>query len=255
MKHKQKNLIIAAVVVLLVIAGGIFAFKDQLPGDLGKKEVVKKETPNSVTIDFYNKWLDDVKSTTTSPFQSGLINNEVLSSEVRAQIERANKNKVRGDVDPVLCQIKIPNRIDVDNISTTDNKAVVVVKPRDKRIKTEHQAVVGLTLVEDKWLITKIDCMVGEMMVEKEFDFEKSGVLLKDSIEAPYSKDTWHLVYEQETQTGFVVPLTFDAGSICIGTDKTESPCDPTKLTETTKVFVQAGMTETGAIVKRMTFE
>lgn len=252
---KQKHIIIAGVAVLLLIAGGIFAFKDQLPGDLGKNEVTKKETPNSVTINFYNKWLEEVKSTTTSPFTSGLINNEVLSGEVRAQIERANKNKVRGDVDPVLCQLKFPNKIDVDTISTTDNKAVVVVKPRDKRIKTEHQAIVGLTLVEDKWLITKIDCMVGEMMVPKEFDFEKSGVLLKDSIEAPYNKDTWHLVYEQETQPGFVVPLTFDAGSVCIGTDKKESVCDPTKLTETAKVFVQAGMTETGAVVKRMTFE
>ena len=109
---------------------------------------------------------------------------------------------------------KVPNKIDGEDIFSSDDKAIVVIKPIDRDIKTEHQAVVSLTLVGDQWLITKLDCMVGEMMTEKKFDFEKTGQLLKESIEPPYNKGQWHLVHEQETVPGFVVPLTFNAESV-----------------------------------------
>ncbi len=251
---KQKYILIAGLVILII--AGLFIFKDQLlPNSWTAKESTKRVTPKSVTVEFYNNWLTDLKSTTTSPYKSGLLESPSLSLEVRMQIEKANTSKEKGSVDPVLCLPKIPNRIDVEEMSVTDNKAAMLVKPRDKRITTEHQAIVSLTKVSDTWLITKIDCMVGEMMVDKEFAFEKNGVLLKDSIEAPYSKENWHLVYEQEAQAGFVVPLTFNEGSLCVKAGSAESVCDASTLTETTKVFIQADMTETGATVKRMTFE
>ncbi len=256
MKNKNKIITTSVILATLLIVGASFAFKSQLFSNLtGTAEPIKRETPMRVTMEFYNQWLEERKSTTTTPYESGLLQSTALTDEVRSQIERAHKNRKRGDVDPVLCLSKIPNKIDGDEISTTDNKAVVTVKPRDKSITTEQQAVVSLTLVGDQWLITKLDCMVGEMMVEKEYDFEKSGVLLKDSIEPPYSKENWHLIYEQETVAGFVVPLTFDGGSVCVQSDKTEAPCDTSKLTETTNVFIQATMTETGAVVKRMTLK
>ncbi|MEK7462076.1 MAG: hypothetical protein AAB618_00675 [Patescibacteria group bacterium] len=252
---KYKNKIIVGLIILVIAVAALY-FKEQLiPNSWMNKESIKPATPRTVTMKFFNQWLEERKSTTTTPYESGLLQSTVLTDEVRLQIERAHANRVRGDVDPVLCLPKIPNRIDGEDISISDNKAVVLVKPRDKSITTEHQAVVSLTLVGDQWLITKLDCMVGEMMAEKEFDFEKSGVLLKNSIEAPYSKENWHLVYEQETEAGYVVPLTFNTESICVSTDSKESVCDTNTLTETTKVFIQAGMTETGAVVKRMTFE
>jgi hypothetical protein len=107
--------------------------------------------------------------------------------------------------------------------------------------------------VDAKWQITKLDCSEGESAVAKEFNFEKTGFLLKDSIKPPFSKENWHLVYEQETQPGYVVPLTFDAESVCIAIDGSQTACDQSKLTEASQVFLQANMTETGAIVKRMT--
>jgi hypothetical protein len=52
---------------------------------------------------------------------------------------------------------------------------------------------------------------------------------------------------------GYVLPLTFDAESVCINQEGAESACDLTQLKEATRVFIQASMTETEAIVKRMT--
>jgi hypothetical protein len=254
MKNKNKIITTTVILTALLIVGAYFAFNSQLFSNLtSKSDSTKRETPMRVTMEFYNQWLEERKSTSTTPYDSGLLQSTVLTDEVRSQIERAHANRIRGDVDPVLCLTKIPNRIDGEEISSTDNKAIVVVKPRDKSITTEHQAVVSLTLVGDQWLITKLDCMVGEMMAEKKFDFEKTGQLLKESIEAPYNNQQWHLVYEQETVPGFVVPLTFDAESICVGTDKSANVCDPTTFTEASTVFIQAGMTENGAVVKQMT--
>jgi hypothetical protein len=255
---KNKNKIITVVIILILLAAGatLFTFKDKLfPTETTRSEAARVQNPRLVTLDFYNQWLEETKSTTTSPFTSGLINSPVLSSEVRSQIEREQAARKGKDVDPLLCMPKVPNRLLSKEIFTESNKALVVITPRDKDITTEHQAVVGLTLVDDKWLITKIDCTEGERAPVKEFDFEKIGFLLKESIQAPYNKENWHLVYEQETQPGFVAPLSFTIESVCIAADKTESTCDPAKLTEATKVFIQAGMTESGAVVKRMTFQ
>jgi hypothetical protein len=144
MKHKP--LIIAGLSILII--AGLFIFKDQIfPESWTAKESTKRVTPQSVTVEFYNNWLTDLKSTTTSPYKSGLLESPLLSSEVREQILRANASKNRDSVDPVLCLPRTPNRIDVEKMSVTSDKAAMLVKPRDKRITTDHQAVVSLTKV------------------------------------------------------------------------------------------------------------
>ncbi len=254
---KNVNKTVVALAMLLLIAAVIlFIFRDRFIAPAAVVEnPVALEDPLDVTLDFYNQWLADTKSTTTNPFQSGLINSPFLSSEVRAQIEKANAKNKAGDVDPVLCIPDAPKRVGGKVLQSSDNKATILMLPRGQEVKTNHQAVVGLTVVDSKWQITKLDCLEGESAAEKEFAFEKTGFLVKESIKPPYSKDSWHLVYEQETQPGYVVPLAFTAESVCIGTDGSESACDPSKLEEVTKVLIQADMTETGAIVKRMTFQ
>ncbi len=257
-KIKTKNKIIAAAIILAVLltTATVYLLKDRIfTTDTTRGETARITNPRLVTLDFYNQWLEDTKSTTTTPFESGLINSEVLSTEVKEQIERAQANRKKTGIDPVLCLPKVPNRLVSKEINSTDKKALVVMTPRDKDITTEHQAVVGLTLVEGKWLITKLECTVGEMAPVREFDFEKSGYLLKQSIQAPFNQENWHLVYEQETEPGYVVPLSFTPESICLTADKVVSICDQTKLTEATQVFIQANMTETGAVVKIMTFK
>lgn len=256
MKLKNKIIPISVFATLFIIGIVLIALNTQFFSNLAPgKQSVKQETPRAVTMEFFNQWLEERKSTSTTPYESGLLESTVLSDEVRSQIERAHARKEKGDVDPVLCLPKIPNKLDGEDIFSSDDKAIVVVKPRDRDIKTEHQAVVSLTLVGDQWLITKLDCMVGEMMTEKKFDFEKTGQLLKESIEAPYNNQQWHLVYEQETVPGFVVPLTFDSESVCVGSDKSAKVCDQATFSEATTVFIQAGMTENGAVVKQMTFQ
>ncbi len=254
---KNKNIIIiSTVIVAVLVLGVLISIKSPIISDwLGDTKSVRRVTPRIVTMNFFNQWLTELKSTSTTPYDSGLLQSDALSDEVRAQIERAHANRKKNDIDPVLCLPRIPNKIDGEDIYLKNNKALVVVKPRDKKITTEHQAIVSLTLVDNRWLITKLDCTEGERPQEKEFDFEKVGSLLKQSIQSPYNKDKWHLVYEQETETGFVVPLTFNSESVCINLNGSTFVCDTSKLTETTEVFIQAGMTETGAVVKQMTFQ
>jgi hypothetical protein len=209
--------------------------------------------PQKDLFTFYTQWLADSKSTSTTPYESGLLNSSFLNSEVKFQIERAHTKYKEDGVDPVLCTPFIPKNIETNLIFNKDGKAVVVVTPRGQKVKTEHQAIVGLTVVDSKWQITKIDCSIGEAGPVKEFDFEHTGSLLKEGIEAPYDNKNWHLIYEQEAQPGYVLPLTFNAESVCVSLEGAEGLCDPTLLKETSKVFIQAGMTETGAIVKRLT--
>jgi len=256
-KIKTANkLLVGLVILILAVVVALFIFKDRLypPAPVAESPAAL-EDPLDLTLDFYNQWLADTKSTTTNPFQSGLINSQLLSSEVRSQIEKANTNRKDGDVDPVLCLPTAPKRVGGKVLQSQDGKAVILILPRGQEVKTNHQAVVSLTVLDSKWQITKLDCLEGESAAEKEFAFEKIGFLVKESIEPPYSKDSWHLVHEQEGQPGYVVPLAFTADSVCIGTDGSESACEPAKLKEVTKVLIQADMTETGAIVKRLTFQ
>lgn len=253
---KYNKYIVPAVIVFLlgVIAIG-FVLKDKIignqPADQGRSSLAR---PQKDLYNFYTQWLADSKSTTTTPYESGLLNSSSLNSEVKFQIERAHAKYKKGDIDPVLCTPFTPKDIETNVIFDKAGKAVVVVTPRGEKNKTEHQAIVSLTVVDQKWQITKIDCSLGEAGPVKEFDFEHTGSLLREGIEAPYNNQNWHLIYEQEAEPGYVLPLTFNAESICINPEGAESACDSTQLKETTKVFIQASMTETGAIVKRMTF-
>ena len=245
----------AVIVLILIVLAIGFVFKDQITGSKSaSQERSSLARPQKDLYSFYTQWIADTKSTSTSPYDSGLLNNEILNSEVKFQIERAHAKYKKGDIDPVLCTPFTPKNVETNVIFNEGGKAVVVVTPRSQKVKTEHQAIVGLTLVDSKWQITKIDCSLGEAGPVKEFDFEHTGSLLKDGIQAPYNNQNWHLIYEQEAEPGYVLPLTFNAESICINFEGAESVCDTTQLKEATKVFIQAGMTDTGAVVKRLTF-
>jgi hypothetical protein len=255
LKMKYNKYVVPAVIVLLLVVIAIgFVLKSKIIGNQSAdQERSSLARPQKDLFTFYTQWLADTKSTTTSPYDSRLLNSTFLDSEVKFQIERAHAKYNEGDIDPVLCTPFRPKNVETNVIFNKDGKAVIVVTPRGQKVKTEHQAIVGLTIVDSKWQITKIDCSIGEAGPVKEFDFEHTGSLLKEGIEAPHNNQNWHLIYEQEAQPGYVLPLTFNAESVCVSLEGAEGPCDPTLLKETTKVFIQAGMTETGAIVKRLT--
>lgn len=254
MKYNKYVVVVVMVIFLLALCAIGFVFMD----DIVKNKSADQERsllarPQKDLFNFYTLWLADTKSTTTSPYDSGLLNNSFLDSEVKFQIERAHATYKKGDIDPVLCTPFTPKNVETNVIFNKAGKALIVVTPRGQKVKTEHQAIVGMTVVDAKWQITKIDCSIGEAGPVKEFDFEHTGSLLKESIQAPYNNQDWHLIYEQEAQPGFVLPLTFNPDTVCINVKGTETACDQAQLKETAEVFIQASMTETGAVVKRMT--
>ena len=254
--NNKKNIIIGGAAVLLVCVA-LFAFYGSKNGGSGvtiDATQIPTENAFDVTMEFYNQWLSDTQSTTTDPIASGLINSTRISDEVRTKIQEARTNKKDGDLEPVYCQAAIPERVGGKEVFLGDTEAQVIVLARGFEEKSPYQSVVTLSAVEGKWQITKIDCTQGEVPPEREYDFERSGFLLK-SVPAPLNPEYWHLVYEEAGKPGHTLPLFFDTESICVSTSGEESVCNPASFVEPSKVLLQADMLDTGADVRRVTFE
>lgn len=212
------------------------------------------EDPLDVTIEFYNQWLDSSHSTTTNPKDAGLRDSAFLSSEVRQYITNTDTTPLANNLEPVLCQPSVPERVGGKAIYKQDTEAQVQVFARGSETKSAYQAVVDLKAVEGKWQISQIKCTQGEIAPVREFDFEQEGYLLK-SVPPPLDPQYWHLVYENRGEKGHTVPLFFDENSICISLDKTENTCDPSTFIEPSLVYIQAAMLESGAVVKKLHFK
>ena len=133
--------LVSLVIFILLAAAALFIFRDKFIAPAPVMESpVALEDPLDLTLDFYNQWLADTKSTTTNPFQSGLINSPFLSLEVRTQIEKANAKKKDGDVDPLLCIPDAPKRVGGKTLQSQSDKAVILMLPRGQEVKTNHQA-------------------------------------------------------------------------------------------------------------------
>lgn len=246
---------IGVAVLLFVAALSWFLLQDNNDSRVGIPERVGvKGEALEVTLEFYNEWLEALQSTSTDPYQSDLIRSPLLSGEVRAYLEQKNADLEEGDLEPVLCQSEIPKEIDGKVVYTIKGGAQISILAGGEA-KSPQQALITLKETNGSWLIINIDCSQGESGPEREFDFERSGELLKKAAQAPLVTEEWHLTYEENGVKGQTVPLFFDATSICINADATEATCDPSQLRETAKVKVQASMTESGATVKRLTFE
>lgn len=206
-----------------------------------------------VAMEFYTAWLAAIQSTTTDPFQTGLINSPRLSSEVRTMIQEKYTTQVAGDLDPVFCQATKPERVGAKAIFVEDTSAQIMMLIRGLDTKAAHQSVVTLKAVAGMWQITKIECVQGDVAPIREYDFERTGFLLK-SVPAPYNGEYWHLVYEENDKPGHVVRLYFTTESKCIADNGIETVCDPSQFVEPTQVLMQADMLDDGARVRRITF-
>lgn len=254
--NNKKIITIAAAVVaaIAVVAVVISQLNNQTDSEEVKDVVIPQEDAFDVTMEFYKVWLADTQSTTTDPFQSGLINSTLLSAEVRTVIQDKKVTKAEGDLDPVFCQAAVPERMGGKEIFKEDTMAQILLFARGLEIKSPYQSVVSLEAVEGKWQITKIECIQGEVAPEREYDFERTGFLLK-SVLPPLNPDYWHLVYEENGKPGHALPLFFDAESICVNASGAEAVCDPNQFVEPSKVLLQADMLDNGADVRRVTFE
>lgn len=248
-------LLILAGILLVLIVLWINNKNNETPIEtVDTSAAVPVEDPLDTVLTFYNDWLQAEQSTTTDPIQAGLLDSQVLTPEVRANLEKALAEKSEGSLDPVLCQPIVPVRIGAKVLFALDMQAQIMVLARGGEEKSAYQAVVTLKAVEGTWRISEIACTHGDVAPEQEHDFEREGFLLK-SVPPPLDSQYWHLVYEENGQLGHTIPLFFSSESICISANGSESGCDPAQFTEAAKVLLQADMTEAGAQVKRIQFK
>lgn len=243
----KRKLIIGGILVLAVVALGVGLFLTKnSPWSSLSQEVVAGE-PVDVVLDFYGSWLEALQGTSTNPFESGLAEDPILSSELRNRI--SDSKGVEGGPDPVLCQTNIPVQISARLISELEDSAQVLVVSRDKT--QPEQAIVTLKGLNEGWYIDSIECSPGEFAPPREFSFDREGFLLK-SVVPPLDSNYWHLVFVENDVPGHVAPLLFSGDSMCTALDESQSVCDPNKFIEPSKAHVQGEMTETGVKVKRV---
>lgn len=251
---KKQYLIIGILILIVVIGASILmglvgGGNVDTKNDVSEVEEVTGD-PVDITMEFYKQWLSAVQDPATNPFLLGLTANPVISDEVQAKLEAAREDIGTG-LDPVLCQSVVPEKIGAKSLSKLDNKAMVMVIARGGDTKSPDQAIVTLDVVKNTWQITDITCASGESAPEQEFAFDKEGFLLK-GVPPQLNPSFWYLVFEENGQAGHVAPLTFEATSMCISPEGNEGVCDPDQFTNPSKAHVQGGMTEAGAVVKRI---
>ncbi len=238
--------IIIAVLVLLVIGGGVWFAKN---GGMGQ-EVSKVDAIDTVG-GFYDQWLLATKQPEAVPNRATLAKSPILSKELRKKLGEALK-QTESTLDPVLCQATVPEDISLRQVSETAEKAEILVTARNS--KATEQAIIILQKLNEGWYINEINCSLGEFEPEREFTFEKEGFLLKDSVPAPYDAKNWHIVFEQNGTAGHVAPLFFDGESQCTALSGNVSQCNPAQFAEATKVLVKGQMSERGVSVKQLLF-
>ncbi len=247
-------LLLAGILLVLVVLWISNKNNETSTETVDTSEIVPVEDPLDTVLTFYNDWLQAEQSTTTDPILAGLLDSQVLSPEVRANLEKALAEQSEGSLNPVLCQPTVPARIGAKVLFTLDTQAQIMVLARGGEEKSAYQAVVTLKAVDGMWRIAEIACAEGDVAPEREHDFEREGFLLK-SVPPPLDPQYWHLVYEENGQLGHTVPLLFSNESICVTANGSESNCDVSQFTEAARVLLQADMIEVGAQVKRIQFK
>jgi len=241
--NKQKTILVALLLITLGFLVWIF-----LAGDSSSLSQADVEIPDPIdaAMDLYAPWLAAKSSTTTEPDLAAVLLEAPLTQDLRSELQQ--KIQEPTDVDPVLCQLDLPERIGAKVVYVNTDEAQLIVVARGKRVP--EQAVVTLSLENNEWIISNISCSRGELAPELEYTFEQEGNLLRESLQPPLDSSQWHLVYERDGVGGRTMPLLFNEASICIR--EAESVCDQESLTEATAVKVQGAMQEAGVLVQRL---
>jgi hypothetical protein len=249
---KQKIFLIGggiALVVIVVVA--VMIFKGFNFGGLNTlTQEVSTAEPVDIAMDFYIPWLDAVQSTSTTPYASQLASKTILSEALRTRLINS-EGRTETEVDPVLCQITIPERVTGRIVSQDTESVRVLIVAKDKTMPA--QSIFTLKRANDGWYIDDISCSGGEFDVPREFSYEKEGFLLKD-VPPPYDPNNWHIVFEENGQMGYVTPLFFSETSKCYSPEVSEEICVPDAFTQARKIRVQGQMSERGVEVMHLQF-
>lgn len=251
----RKKIIIGGVIALgVLILIGILLFLKLVHQDgadgVPRDQVTSTEAPVDIAMDFYTPWLEARQSTTTTPYAEGLATGTILSESLRTRLVQS-EGRGEAEIDPVLCQTTVPERVTGRVVSSQENETRVLIMARDKTLTA--QSVFTLKKHKDGWFIEDIECFAGEFAPAREFTFEKEGFLLK-SVPPPYNPENWHLVFEDNGELGHVVPLFITASSSCTATDASVTACSFDQFSEAKKARVYGNMTEMGVDIARLEF-
>lgn len=217
-----------------------------------------QSVPNEQTVQIINDPLDAASSLVsgwialqgqTTPGIAAYLSQTTVPQAEQARLVAASAANER---DVLHCQQVVPNRIGAKIVGQTDTVAEVMVLPRGG--DAAFQTIVQVELKGNEWQVVSVVCAGAERPIETgEFAFEQSGHLLRESLPSPYDNSLWHLVFAQDGVEGNVVPLMFDEQSVCKASAETVL-CDVAELSEALPVSVGADMTESGAIVRELSW-
>ncbi|MFM2424250.1 MAG: hypothetical protein RLZZ70_641 [Candidatus Parcubacteria bacterium] len=205
------------------------------------------EDPLGVTEAFVSNWLLARQSTTSNPYDAGLLVSDVLTEQTRSYL-LSKQGDLGSGIDPVLCQTVLPPRFGVKSVYEASTTAQVLVIPRQQATRTAEVALVDLGLIDYAWRITGITCSSGETTPDREFTFMESG-FLKKGLEAPFDASKWYIIFTQASGETNAVPLLFTASSTCTLRDSAATTCDPLQLQDTSRITVTGTLLEEGASV------
>ena len=245
----MKKIIILGLIVLVAVMAFLTMQKN---GDLAKngdgETVIPTSDPLEDVVGFYNEWLTALHATDTDPVASGLLDSPQLTPDMKESLKAAMNTE--SELDPVLCQASVPEKIGAKLISQKDAAAKVMIIARGE--KMPGQSIASLVPQDGIWAIDKIECAFGETPPEQgEFSFEREGQLLK-SVPPPLDQNFWYLVYEDDGIMGYTAKLIFDEESVCTDVDGITGACNPDTFEETDPAFVQGEMGEAGLMVKHV---
>ncbi len=248
MKNRQTIVLVLVVVIVGVLLAWLF-FNNSLGGfDVANTQDEQEKTdPLDVVVRLYSPWLSALQATSTEPDFGLLLSTAPVTPELRVRLQQ-QVDQPTSDVDPVICQPMVPERLGAKVVYITDEKAELMVITRGNKVP--ELALYTLDWQDTDWIISDITCSRGELAPEQEYSFEREGNLLKDSLQPPLDSSKWHLIYTRDEVAGYAIPLEFTESSLCIS--DVEAVCDLSILSEAAAVKVQGAMQESGVLVERL---
>jgi hypothetical protein len=246
MQTYKKWLIFSGIVVgVVVLVGVMFMNRQQLSID---NDLSPQVDPIDFVLDFYGGW-QRIVAADADPFASDLFASGVFAQSFREQLVARRADDT--SFDPVTCQSVVTDRVRIRPLTNTDNTVTLLAEFRIGSDSLPTFALLSLKSSAGDWQIHDIECTAGDVPPDVEFSVDRKGFLLKN-VPPPYENGVWHLVYEQDGQMGYVMPLIFSESTICVTRGGEESVCNIDTLQESTEVYVQGEMTETGATISRL---
>lgn len=243
---KEKIASIIGIIALIVLILIIVVATKKTP-----EQQISTDEPVDVAVDFYKKWLEELKSPDNDPYESGLSKSPILSPELRDKLKDARK-QLEGMPDPVLCQTTTEFQISTRRVYEGEEEAQILVTAKDPTLT--GQSLFTLSKYNEGWFIKDIRCTPGEFGEEREFSFERESFLVKGSSLSSADPNLWYVIFEEDGQPTHNTPLLFSSESMCLDKKGKGEVCVPDQFTEGTKVFAQGNMTERGLEVKNIKF-